>query len=97
MRTLASFSVATVLFFGCGESVPLTPAQYFNQTQSNTNTPYGNVTDGSAVDNDDGSITFRTDDGVELTTTVIQTEAGPKYGTPTRSKKLHNPNRDISE
>lgn len=97
MRTLVSFSVAMVLLVGCSKPKPLTPAEHFNQTQSNTNTPYGNVTDGSAVDNDDGSITFRTDDGVELTTTVTQTEAGPKYGTPTRSKKLHSPGRGVSD
>lgn len=85
MRTLASFSFVGLLIVGCGESEPLTPAQHFNKTQSNTNTPYGNVTDGSAVDNDDGSITFTTDEGVALTAPVTQTEAGPRYGTPTRS------------
>ena len=87
MRTLVLFSVGMVLLVGCGESEPLTPAEHFNRTQSNTNTPYGNVADGSAVDNEDGSITFRTDDGVELTTPVTQTEARPKYGTPTRTQK----------
>lgn len=87
MRKLLSFSIVIVLFSGCYETKPLTPAQYFNKTQAMTNTPYGNVTDNSAVDNDDGTITFRTDEGVELTVTVSQTDAGPKYGTPYPSRK----------
>lgn len=87
MRALVLSSVLHVFLAGCGESQPLTPAQRFNETQSGTNTPYGNVTDDSAVDNDDGSITFKTDNGDELTVPVTQTEAGPKYGTPTRTQK----------
>lgn len=86
MRILVSFSFAIALLVGCGESRPPTPAEEFNRTQSDTNTPYGNVTDNSAVDNVDGSISFTTDNGNELTTTVTNTEAGPRYGTPTRSK-----------
>lgn len=87
MRTFASFSVLLVVLAGCGDSQPLTPAQHFNATQANTNTPYGKVTGDSAVDNSDGSITFTTDNGDVLTAPVTQTEAGPKYGTPTRSQK----------
>lgn len=87
MRISASFSVLLIILAGCGESLPSTPAQHFNATQADTNTPYGNVTDGSAVDNDDGSISFKTDNGDELTVPVTQTEAGPRYGTPTRAPK----------
>ncbi len=87
MNRLVIFSFALLMVVGCGESQPSTPAGRFNETQADTNTPYGNVRDGSAVDNDDGSITFQTDNGTELTVPVTQTEAGPKYGTPTRTQK----------
>lgn len=87
MRILVLFSVFVLFLNGCGESSPATPAQHFNATQVNTNTPYGNVSPDSAVDNDDGSITFQTDNGDQLTVTVTQTEAGPKYGTPFRTQE----------
>lgn len=87
MKQLISFSIVLLFAVGCGESKPLTPAQHFNETQADTNTPYGNVTDDSAVDNEDGSVTFQTDNGDELTVPVTQTEAGPRYGTPTRTPK----------
>jgi len=83
MRQLAFFSLLLVCYSGCGDSGPKTPAEHFNATQSDTNTPYGNVRDGSAVDNPDGTITFETDNGTRLRVPVHQTEAGPRYGTPT--------------
>jgi len=84
MKQLVLFSLLLVFVLGCGESPPKTPAQHFNATQAQTNTPYGNVRPGSAVDNPDGTITFETDGGARLRVPVQQTEAGPKYGTPTR-------------
>ncbi len=93
VKRLALFSVMMGLMIGCGETEPMTPAEYFNATQADTNTPYGNVRDGSAVDNPDGSITIETDNGDRLTVPVQQTEAGPKYGTPTRTVKRDRTNR----
>ena len=87
MKRSALFSFTLFLVVGCGKSQPATPAGNFNETQADTITPYGKVCDGSAVDNNDGSITFRTVDGTELTVPVTQTEAGAKYGTPTRTQK----------
>lgn len=83
MKRLGFFSLLLVCVFGCSESAPTSPAQHFNRTQSATNTPYGQVRPGSAVDNPDGTITFETTSGARLTTPVEQTEAGPRYGTPT--------------
>jgi hypothetical protein len=84
MKRLVLFSLLLVCVLGCAESGPATPADQFNNTQSDTNTPYGNVRDDSAVDNPDGTITFETDNGDRLTVPVQETEAGPRYGTPTR-------------
>lgn len=87
MKRLVFFSLLLLCAFGCGESAPPSPAQVFNQAQSVTNTPYGQVRPGSAVDNPDGTVTFETTSDVRLTVTVEQTEAGPKYGTPTRDDR----------
>lgn len=81
MRASALFSLLLALLIGCGKD---TPAQHFNKTQKQTNTPFGKVREGSAVDNKDGSISFETEGGAKFKTTVTDTEAGPKYGTPTR-------------
>lgn len=93
MKRLASFSLLLSCVLGCGQSSPPTPAQYFNKTQAITSTPYGNVRDGSAIDNPDGTITFETDNGERLTVSVQQTEVGPKYGTPTRDAEGDRTNR----
>lgn len=83
MMRLGFCSLLLLCVLGCGESAPPSPAQHFNRTQTATNTPYGQVRPDSAVDNPDGTITFETTSGARLRTPVEQTEAGPKYGTPT--------------
>lgn len=85
MKRLVSSSLMFGLLVGCVETEIKTPAEHFNETQSDTNTPFGNVSDGSAVDNPDGSVTFETDNGDRLIVPTHQTESGPTYGTPTRS------------
>lgn len=82
MKQLVIFSFVLLCFVGCSESGPKTNADHFNETQNDTNTPYGNVRDGSGTDNDDGSVTFETDNGDRLNVPVSNTDAGPHYGTP---------------
>ncbi len=85
MKKLVLFSTLLLSLAGCSESKIRVHADQFNDTQNDTNTPYGNVRDNSAVDNEDGSVTFETDNDVSLTVPVTDTEAGPRYGTPTRN------------
>jgi len=75
-----------ILFAGCGERRPardaLSPAAYFEKTQSQTMTPHGRVRSGSAEPAGDGKLRYQTEDGTTWEVTATPAGNGYRYSDP---------------
>ena len=74
-HALAILSLTMLLGIQCGCSpeeavsdVPMSPTEYFDEIQSDTETPHGRVVPGSAREADDGRIQYDTPEGTFETT-----------------------------
>lgn len=77
---LFSVSLFILCLSGCGgEKGEESPATHFNNTQKGTTTPHGTFVDGSAEDDGNGKIIFKTNQGATMITTPEKQGESVKY------------------